>query len=170
MRRRLTQRLGRLMPARWRTDRTADGPRPNPSGTTVAGHGLPDVRLGDVAIDYEPILDGDPDPGEVVWTWVPYEDDPSQGKDRPVVVIGRTGPTYLAGVALTSHGGHPSERVEVGTGAWDGQHRVSYAKLDRILTIDPARVRREGAILEEGRFDQLVDALRTYRNVRVARR
>ena len=119
---------------------------------------------------YAPQRDGLPDPGEVVWAWVPYEDDPSQGKDRPVVVIGRAGPTYLAGVALTSHGGHPSERVEVGTGAWDGQHRVSYAKLDRILTIDPARVRREGAILEEGRFDQLVDALRTYRNVRVARR
>ena len=170
MRRGLTQRLGRLMPARWRTDEPAGGPPPNPAGTTVAGHGLPDVRLGDVAIEYEPILDGDPDPGEVVWTWVPYEDDPSQGKDRPVVVIGRAGPTYLAGVALTSHGGHPSERVEVGTGAWDGQHRVSYAKLDRILTIDPARVRREGAILEEGRFDQLVDALRTHRNVHVAHR
>jgi hypothetical protein len=58
----------------------------------------------------------------------------------------------------------------VGVGAWDGQHRVSYAKLDRILTIDPARVRREGAVLEERRFDQLVDALREHRNVQVPRR
>ena len=33
-------------------------------------------------------LDGEPDPGEVVWAWVPYEDDPAQGKDRPVLVVG----------------------------------------------------------------------------------
>ena len=43
------------------------------------------------AIEYSPSLDGDPDPGEVVWAWVAYEDDPTQGKDRPVVVIGRRG-------------------------------------------------------------------------------
>ena len=129
----LTQRLGRFLPERWRSEPSAVAGVEHPAGQTVAGHGLPDVRLGDVAIEYEPILDGDPDPGEVVWTWVPYEDDPSQGKDRPVVVIGRAGPTYLAGVALTSHGGHPGDRVAVGTGSWDAQHRVSYAKLDRIL-------------------------------------
>ena len=162
--------IGRLRRLFRRSEPVADGRAPNPAAPTVGRHGLPDVRLGDVTIEYEPILDGDPDPGEVVWTWVPYEDDPSQGKDRPVVVIGRAGPTYLAGVALTSHGGHPSERVEVGIGAWDGQYRVSYAKLDRILTIDPARVRREGAVLEERRFDQLVDALREHRNVQVPRR
>src|SRR5688572_16152998 len=27
---------------------------------------------------YAPDLDGDADPGEIVWTWVPYEDDPAQ--------------------------------------------------------------------------------------------
>jgi hypothetical protein len=167
VRRGLTQRLGRLLPQRWRTSGPAG---PSPARHTVAGHGLPDVRLGEVEIEYEPSLDGDPDPGEVVWTWVPYEDDPSQGKDRPVVVIGRAGPSYLAGVALTSHGGHPSERVEVGTGPWDPQQRVSYAKLDRILTIDPGRVRREGAVLEERRFDDVVEALGAYRNVHVRRR
>ncbi len=38
---------------------------------------------------YAPAPDGNPDPGEIVWTWVPYEEDHSQGKDRPVLVIGR---------------------------------------------------------------------------------
>ena len=28
---------------------------------------------------YAPEADGQPDPGEVVWAWVPYEDDPTQG-------------------------------------------------------------------------------------------
>ncbi len=32
---------------------------------------------------YAPDLDGRADPGEIVWTWVVYEDDPSRGKDRP---------------------------------------------------------------------------------------
>ena len=41
--------------------------------------------------EYAPEIDGEPDPGEVVWGWVPYEDDPSQGKDRPVLLIGRSG-------------------------------------------------------------------------------
>ena len=44
-----------------------------------------------MTVEYTPSLDGDPDPGEIVWAWVPYEDDPTQGKDRPVVVIGRRG-------------------------------------------------------------------------------
>src|SRR5690606_40973249 len=41
--------------------------------------------------EYSPDLDGAPDPGEVVWAWVPYEDDPNQGQDRPVLLIGRHG-------------------------------------------------------------------------------
>src|SRR5690606_28866634 len=35
---------------------------------------------------YAPELDGRADPGEIVWAWVPYEDDPRRGKDRPVLV------------------------------------------------------------------------------------
>jgi len=42
---------------------------------------------GPVSFEYAPVADGHPDPGEVVWTWVPFEDDPSRGKDRPVLVI-----------------------------------------------------------------------------------
>lgn len=123
-----------------------------------------------LVIEYTPCIDGDPDPGEVVWSWVPYEDDPSQGKDRPVVIVGRRG-QFLAGVALTSkprNGDH--ERVYVGTGAWDPQGRPSYAKLDRVLGIDPSEVRREGAILERERFDDLVAALRRVHGVIAAPR
>ncbi len=38
-------------------------------------------------VEYAPEIDGEPDPGEVVWGWVAYEDDPSQGKDRPVLIL-----------------------------------------------------------------------------------
>ncbi len=40
-------------------------------------------------VTYDPQPDGDADPGEVVWGWVPYEEDASQGKDRPVLVLAR---------------------------------------------------------------------------------
>ena len=114
------------------------------------------VVPGDVHIEYTPQLDGDPDPGEVVWAWIPFEDDPTLGKDRPVVVIGRHG-SSLSAVALTS-----KERdgwVDVGTGEWDSRHRRSYAKIDRLLDLDPHTVRREGSILNRRQFDEVVAAV-----------
>jgi hypothetical protein len=109
-----------------------------------------------VRIEYTPNLDGDPDPGEVVWTWVPFEDDPTLGKDRPVVVIGRHGP-LLSGVALTSK--HHDGTIEVGSGPWDPRNRPSYAKVNRLLDLDPDAVRREGAVLTRRRFDAVVEAV-----------
>jgi len=118
-----------------------------------------DSALAGVEIEYNPSLDGDADPGEVVWTWVPYEEDPSQGKDRPVVIVGRRG-RMLVGVPLTSKHHDNERQVPIGTGPWDHEGRPSYAKLDRILDVDAAKVRREGAILDRRHFDQIVAALR----------
>jgi len=116
-----------------------------------------DVSPGDLHIEYSPCLDGDPDPGEVVWTWVPYEEDATQGKDRPVVIIGRQG-EMLLGVALTSKQ-HPHE-VSIGAGSWDRSGRRSYAKIERLLLVDPVQVRREGAVLERSHFNDIVAGVR----------
>jgi hypothetical protein len=134
---------------------TGDGGRPAPDGARPASS---DIEAGGVQVAYRPDLDGDPDPGEVVWTWVPFEDDPSQGKDRPVLIVGHRG-DHLVGVALTSkqHGHEP--QVAVGTGPWDREGRPSYAKLERLLAVDPHQVRREGAILERRRFDDVIAGL-----------
>jgi hypothetical protein len=111
-----------------------------------------------VRIEYTPQLDGDPDPGEVVWTWVPFAEDPTLGKDRPVVIIGRHG-DELSGVALTTKQKGRADHVEVGTGPWDRDGRPSYAKVDRLLDIDPDQVRREGAVLSRRRFDFVIEAV-----------
>ena len=111
----------------------------------------------ELRIHYTPQLDGDPDPGEVVWTWVPFEEDETLGKDRPVVIIGRRG-DVLSGVALTTKN-HGDRVVEVGTGDWDPRHRTSYAKVDRLLDINADAVRREGAILNRRQFDEVIDAV-----------
>ncbi len=121
-------------------------------------------------IAYDPNPDGRPDPGEVVWTWVPYEDDPTQGKDRPVLIVARQGATLVA-VPMTSKD-HDRDLVQeaaagrfwfdLGTGPWDPAGRPSEVRLDRFLTVDPADVRREGAVLDEARFNAVVAALEPY--------
>lgn len=121
------------------------------------------VAAADVVITFQPERDGDPDPGEVVWTWIPYEDDPNQGKDRPAVVVGVTGPDLVV-VPLSSQDhdgrGDEDEWVELGRGEWDSDGRVSYANVDRLLRVAPGVVRREGALLDRDAFDRVVAGVR----------
>lgn len=114
-------------------------------------------------VEYSPDLDGDADPGEVVWTWVPYEDDPTKGKDRPVVVIGTTG-DELAAVPLTSKN-KGRGTVPIGSGGWDRSGRPSYAKVDRLIVVGHRDVRREGAILDRARFDDVVAGVARYHDL-----
>ncbi|MEE6272529.1 type II toxin-antitoxin system PemK/MazF family toxin [Georgenia sp. MJ206] len=127
------------------------------------------AALGLPALEYSPEPDDQPDPGEVVWAWVPYEDDPSEGKDRPVLVLAREGAGLVA-AQMTSKD-HDADRadearhgrhwLDVGTGAWDSQGRESEVRLDRLLWLDPGAVRREGASLPRARFDEVARALRS---------
>jgi PemK-like, MazF-like toxin of type II toxin-antitoxin system len=139
--------------------RIASAARTRPRATDKAPGRSPTRAAGDdrLVIGYTPDRDGEADPGEVVWTWVPYEDDPSQGKDRPVVVIGTAG-RLLAVVPLSSKD-HPG-KVEVGSGAWDSAGRPSYADVDRVLRVAPGDVRREGATLGRRQFDDVVAGVR----------
>ena len=120
---------------------------------------------------YSPEADGLPDPGEVVWTWVPYEEDPAQGKDRPVVVLGRDGAGLLLALQLTSQD-HDQDAeqeaswgrhwMDVGTGVWDSEGRPSEVRVDRLLRLPEAEVRREGAALDRSVFDAVVAAAREF--------
>jgi len=110
-----------------------------------------------VRIEYAPRADGKPDPGEVVWAWVPYEENDGRGKDRPVLVVARSG-SDLVGFMMTSkdHDRSTSDGrvwVDVGSGAWDRQGRPSEVRVDRVLRVSPKDVRREGAALDRERFD-----------------
>ncbi|MGZ4495432.1 MAG: type II toxin-antitoxin system PemK/MazF family toxin [Nocardioides sp.] len=117
-----------------------------------------------MTISYAPENDGEPDPGEVVWAWVPYEDDPARGKDRPVLVLGRSGDSLLC-LQLTSkdHDRDAADEArygrqwkDVGPGGWDRERRPSEVRLDRLLTLPEAEVRREGAALDRSVFDAVI--------------
>jgi hypothetical protein len=123
--------------------------------------------VGTPTMEYSPAPDGKPDPGEIVWTWVPFEDDHRKGKDRPVLLIGRDG-RWLLGVMLTTklRGGSERNRrtgpsrVSIGVGPWDRQHRPSEVRVDRIIRVKPSRIRREGAAIDAPRFALVADAIR----------
>ena len=162
---RLARNLGRALARAVR----AEGPR---GGTGYRGDGgrrdpaddYPGDFAGVVRPVYAPDLDGEADPGEVVWTWVPYEEDHTRGKDRPVLVVGHDGPWLLA-LMLTSrdHDAQPGRKgetwLDIGSGPWDARRRPSEVRLDRVLRVRPDGIRREGAVLDRERFDQVAGSL-----------
>src|SRR5262245_45338796 len=131
-----------------------------------------------IMTSYAPEADGQPDPGEVVWGWVPYEEDASKGKDRPVLLIGRTdidGVEYWAGLMLTSkdHDRDAEDEarygrywMDIGAGAWDSEHRPSEVRLDRLIILRDDAIRREGAAVSREVFDQVVAEARRYHAIR----
>lgn len=161
----MLRRLGSLLPGTSRrTSRDASpatgGPAPRPASRPSS------PAPSGPRVEYAPRLDGEPDPGEVVWAWVPYEDDPSRGKDRPVLVIGRDGAALLA-LTMTSkdHDRDAADEarwgrvwMDVGTGPWDSRRRPSEVRLDRVLRLERSAVRREGAILDRAVFDAVTRA------------
>lgn len=139
---------------------TSDAGAPNGQDPRPEEGGAYDYR-GQVHPDYAPERDGDPDPGEVVWTWVPFEEDPTIGKDRPIVLIGTAidAPGDFAAFMLSSKDRTGREGwIPVGTGDWDGEHRDSWVRVDRVLAVAPQAVRREGAALAQHQFLAVVEA------------
>lgn len=114
-------------------------------------------EIATLAPSYEPHPDGDPDPGEIVWTWVPYAENDGRGKDRPVLIIARTSDGAVAGCYLSTkqHRGF----ISVGAGPWDSQGRESFLSPERVLRVTEEGMRREGHVLDRNRFVGAVTAL-----------
>ncbi|MGA6207907.1 type II toxin-antitoxin system PemK/MazF family toxin [Nocardia testacea] len=148
--------------------RAGTGRRPaRPGGIPVRPAASTPVPTAERArrVVYAPQLDGRADPGEIVWTWVPFEEDPSNGKDRPVLVVGRDGRTLL-GLMLSSNPVRDADPdwIGIGAGTWDHQGRDSWVRLDRVLDVPEDGIRREGAILPRTLFDLVAHRLvREYR-------
>ncbi|SDS61603.1 hypothetical protein SAMN04489752_2099 [Brevibacterium siliguriense] len=151
--------------------RSGDGGAASAGSAEHAGSGgtgtYPGDFTGSIKVSYSPDLDGDADPGEVVWGWIPFEEDYSQGKDRPSLVVGRDARWVLA-LMLTSKDHIPgavgevredrhAKWMNIGTGDWDSQGRPSELRLDRIIRLDPDSIRREGAIMPRDVFDRVAE-------------
>lgn len=143
----------------------AGPPQPAPgTGRPVASRTRPSSDRARI-VSYSPDLDGRADPGEIVWTWVAYEEatppGAPNGKDRPVLVVGRDGTTVL-GLMLSSQSKRDGDRdwMALGPGSWDAERRESWVRLDRVLDVPEDGIRREGAVLGRTRFDAVAARLR----------
>lgn len=165
-------RSRRSRSTRRRTTRTSSNTGQHSSGSRRTGgpgrREYPGDFKGTPRITYSPAPGEEADPGEVVWTWVPYEEDHREGKDRPVLIIGRDH-EWLLGLLLTSkdHDRDAAQEarygrlwMDIGTGEWDPQRRPSEVRINRILRIDPDGVRRIGAVLDREVFEAVAAAVR----------
>jgi hypothetical protein len=105
-------------------------------------------------------MDGAPDAGEIVWTWVPYAENDGRGKDRPVLVIGRMDDEHVYAVRLTSRS-HDGDRdfLAIGAGPWDAQRRPSWIDIEQLYSVHESGLRREACALDRTRFATVADAL-----------
>jgi hypothetical protein len=139
---------------------------PESHATAPAAYGgtqtvrLDPERLPQLVVSYSPERDGTPDAGEIVWTWVPYEENDGRGKDRPVLVIGRESKNRVYAVRMTSKA-HDGDRdfLSIGTGEWDGQGRESWVDIEQLYSVHDDGMRREAAVLGRSRFDRVAASL-----------
>lgn len=130
--------------------------RSGPVGTVE----VPPPPRDALRIGYAPDRDGEPDAGEIVWTWVPYEENDGRGKDRPVLVVARQDENRVYVVRLTSKA-HDGDRdfLAIGTGEWDSRGRPSWVDIEQIYSVHRDGMRREAAALDPDRFVRIADAL-----------
>ncbi|WP_329048395.1 type II toxin-antitoxin system PemK/MazF family toxin [Streptomyces violaceus] len=130
-----------------------DGNAPGRNGPTATTEADPRA-VGRVRTEYSPAYDGDPDPGEIVWTWVPFEENDGRGKDRPLLVVAREPSGTFLAVRLSSKP-HAGERewVPIGSGPWDRSGRESWVGVDRVLRLHEDGMRREACALDRMRFN-----------------
>ncbi|WBL18215.1 type II toxin-antitoxin system PemK/MazF family toxin [Citricoccus sp. NR2] len=137
---------------------TRTPPQPSHEVTDYPG----DFR-GAVRCEYDPVPGPEAGPGEVVWTWVPFEELDGRGKDRPVLIIARRG-RYLLALQLTTRdrnnaSSHDEDYLDIGSGAWDPKGRPSEVNLTRVLQLNPRDLRREGGVLKERIYQRVAAAV-----------
>lgn len=148
-----------LQHAKRREDAAAQTASPGQHGRTATIEIEP-PPADSVRITYAPERDGEPDAGEVVWTWVPYEENDGRGKDRPVLVIGRQSADRVFAVRLTSKA-HDGDRdfLPIGSGAWDSQGRPSWVDIEQVYSVHREGMRREASAIDVKRFAVVAQAL-----------
>lgn len=160
-----------VLRAMWRA-LGADSPKRSSKPTQRRSATYPGDFRGLPELNYGPRRDQVADPGEVIWAWVPYEEDFSRGKDRPALVVGFDR-TWLLVLPMSSqdHGLDRAQEqragrywVEIGAGKWDAQGRSSWARVDRIVRVHPDDVRRHAGEIDRATFNRVAAGLRRHWN------
>lgn len=115
------------------------------------------------SIFYAPDMDGQADPGEVVWIWAPSDGPNKPLRERALLVVGRTRHTIL-GLLISPNPEHEDEPgwMDIGAGEWDASGRQCWLRIDRVVEVSELGIRRQGAIFPRRRFERVANKLRSY--------
>ncbi|AWT26636.1 hypothetical protein Csp1_18630 [Corynebacterium provencense] len=110
---------------------------------------------------YAPDMDGQVDPGEVVWFRVVKGRD-AEPELRACLIVGRNEHHTLLGMLISSNPEHRAESnwVPIGTGLWDPKGNKCWVRVDKIVEIPEARIQRRGVFMPERRYDRIAAELR----------
>ncbi|WJZ03363.1 type II toxin-antitoxin system PemK/MazF family toxin [Corynebacterium freiburgense] len=110
---------------------------------------------------YAPDMDGQADPGEVVWIMVNTNGPDNPPTERAIVVVGRTAHNIL-GLLISPDSTHKNEHnwLDIGAGGWDEASRQCWVRLDKVLEVPELDIRRQGAIIPKQRFERIANRLR----------
>ncbi|MDO4761390.1 MAG: growth inhibitor PemK [Corynebacterium sp.] len=114
------------------------------------------------SIFYAPNMDGQVDPGEVVFLFVPGETPADEPIERAIVVVARSG-DQVAGLLTSPNPEHASKEtwIDIGAGPWDPAGRQSWACLDKVIRVPELAIRRQGAVIPQRRFSRIANKLRS---------
>ncbi|WP_306322344.1 MULTISPECIES: type II toxin-antitoxin system PemK/MazF family toxin [unclassified Streptomyces] len=96
-----------------------------------------------------------PEPGDIWWAMVPYEDGPG-GKDRPCLVLSvRRGVATVAKITSRYHDERPGV-IPLPPGAVsDARGRASFLETDELRSVPVGDFRRRAGVLDPGLWDQV---------------
>jgi hypothetical protein len=144
---------------------------PNAGVETSEDHphrGHAPLEVGDTddharTIFYAPDLDGQADPGEIVWFLAPIDAAAKKHSERAMLVVGRTRHRGVLGLLISPNSSHSHDGnwMEIGSGQWDSLGRPCWIRLDRVLEVPDHALRRAGALFPRARFERVASALRS---------
>ncbi|WKD57220.1 hypothetical protein CAPI_03290 [Corynebacterium capitovis DSM 44611] len=111
------------------------------------------------SIYYAPDMDGQAEPGEVVWVTVPTN--PPQ--ERSLVVVGREHRDVL-GLLISPEEDHPTREhwLGIGSGEWEYNGNPCWVRLDKTVMVPESELHRRGTYIPPRRFERIANRLRDH--------
>lgn len=108
-------------------------------------------------IYYAPDMDGNAEPGEVVWVTMPSH----PPRQRSMLVVGRERNEVL-GLLISPESEHANDErwLGIGAGEWHESGKPCWVRLDKTLIVPESDLHRSGTIIPPRRFERVANRLR----------
>ncbi|SDL87946.1 PemK-like, MazF-like toxin of type II toxin-antitoxin system [Corynebacterium mycetoides] len=109
------------------------------------------------SIYYAPDMDGQAEPGEVVWVTVPS----TPPQERSMLIVGREHHDVL-GLLISPDKEHATDEhwLGIGSGEWEASGEPCWVRTDKTLMVAETDVHRRGASVPRRRFERVANRLR----------